>query len=103
MAAEIDDNGLRLLMDSYREQIQLNTKLLERQERFIENLDKSTQELVRAIDTQTKGLQNALSLGFAGLSEKNSKEHGDINIRIYVALGGMVSILVTLITLWAMK
>lgn len=96
----LDTNQLRLLMDNYKEQIQLNTRLLERQERFIDSLDRSTHELIKAINDQTTGLQSTLSVGIAGLSEKITEEHGDINLRIYVALGGMVSLLVTLVTLW---
>ena len=101
MGSELDTEQLLLLMQSYKEQVQLNTRLLERQERFIDNLDKSTQQLVEAINTQTKGLSDMFSTGLAQLSQKMTEDHGGLNIRIYVALVGMVSILATLITLWA--
>lgn len=102
MADGIDKDQLRLLMDNYKEQIQLNTKLLERQARFFDSLDRSTHDLIEAINAQTVGLQSVLSVGIAGLGEKMTEEHGDINLRIYVALGGMLSLLVTLVTLWVM-
>lgn len=96
----MEDDKLKLLMDSYREQIQLNTRLLERQERFIDRLDASTHELVEAINAQTTGLQSTLTTGLATVKGQLSGEHGNINMRIYVALGGMVSILITLIAIW---
>lgn len=103
MVDGIDKDQLRLLLDNYREQIQLNTKLLERQERFIDNLDRSTHDLIEAIHVQTAGLQSTLNVGMAGLGEKMTEEHSDINLRIYVALGGMLSLLVTMVALWVMK
>ena len=99
----IDKNQLQLLLDNYKEQIQLNTKLLERQERFIDRLDGSTQELIEAINAQTVGLHSKLSSSVSVLSEKMTEEHGDINLRIYVALGGMLSLLATIVTLWVVK
>lgn len=99
----MDDSQLKLLMDSYKEQVQLNTKLLERQERFLDSLDSSTKQLIEAINAQTTGLQSTLSLGLSTLSEKITRDHGAISLRLYVALGGMISILITLISLWAIK
>jgi hypothetical protein len=100
MADGLDNNTLKLLMDSYREQVQLNTKLLERQERFIDRLDNSTHNLIEAINAQTTGLQANLAKGITGMCDRMSEEHGQINLRIYAAIGGMVSILVTLLTIW---
>lgn len=94
------DDSLMLLMDSYREQIQLNTKLLERQERMFDRLDSSTIKLTEAINAQTMGFQSMLSTKISELGDGLTKEHGDINLRVYAALGGMVSILVTLIAIW---
>lgn len=99
----MESEQLELLMNSYKEQIQLNTKLLERQERFMDRLDHSTQQLIEAINAQTTGLQSTLDSGLSSLGRDITTEHGDINLRIYVALGGMVTILLTLITIWVTK
>lgn len=99
----IDKDQLRLLMDNYKEQIQLNTKLLERQTRFIDNLDKSTHDLIEAINAQTVGLQDSFRVGIAELGSKMTEEHGNISLRVYVAMGGMVSILATIVALWVTK
>lgn len=103
MPDTIDNDKLKLMMENYKEQIQLNTKLLERQERFIDNLDESTKRLIEAINAQTTGLQNTLSLGLITLSEKITQDHSGITLRIYVALGGMISILITLLSIWLTK
>lgn len=99
----MDNEQLKLLMDSYKQQVELNTKLLERQKWFIERLDESTQRLVEAIHAQTSGLQSTVETGIAQLGQKITEEHGGLNIRIYVALGGMISILATLIALLVMR
>ena len=99
----MDDNQLKLLMDSYREQISLNTKLLERQERFITRLDESTQRLIEAINNQTHGFYDTLSKSVSELSSSITKDHAGITLRIYVALGGMISIMITLLSIWMIK
>jgi cysteinyl-tRNA synthetase len=99
----MDDEKLKLLMDSYREQIQLNTKLLERQEGFLNSLDRSTRQLIEAINAQTTGLQTSITLGVTELSKQMTQDHGAISLKVYVALGGMISILATLISLWVIK
>lgn len=99
----MDDDKLKAMMDSYKEQIALNTRLLERQERFIGQLDDSTKKLIEAINIQTTGLQNAFSQGFLTLKEQITRDHAGHTIRIYMALGGMISILVTLLSLWMTK
>jgi hypothetical protein len=99
----IDNDKLKAMMESYREQIQLNTKLLERQERFIDSLDGSTKRLIEAINSQTASLNSVLSQGLVSLSEKITRDHSGITLRIYVALGGMISILITLISIWMTK
>lgn len=103
MGDGIDTTQLELLMDNYRKQIQLNTQLLERQSQFIDRLDRSTQSLVDAIHTQTESTHSVISTGLAQLGQKITEEHGHISIRVYIALGGMVSILTTLITMWILS
>jgi len=103
MGDGIDKNQLELLMDSYRQQIELNTKLLERQSQFVERLDNSTKALVEAIHTQTESVQSVIATGIAQLGQKITEEHGAISLRIYIALGGMVSLLATLIAMWVMS
>jgi len=85
---ELSQNDLTLLLGSYKEQIQMNTKLLERQNNLVDRLEHATGELIGAINTQT-----------AELTCRMVKDHAGIRNRIYVALVGMVSILLVLLTL----
>lgn len=99
----MDDDKLKLMMESYREQIQLNTKLLERQERFVTRLDESTQRLIEAINAQTTNFYDTLARSLAEMGTTITRDHAGIMLRLYIALGGMVSIIVTLLGLWITK
>jgi hypothetical protein len=97
------DEQLKMLMENYKSQVELNTKLLEQQKWFLTRLEESTNRLVEAIHAQTTGIQGSIEAETARLGQKMTEEHGGLSIRIYLALGGMVSILATLITLWVVK
>lgn len=103
MPPGIDKDQLQLLMESYKEQVQLNTKLLERQAQFLDNLDQSTQKLIEAINSQTEAVHSTLEVGFATMGQKITEEHGGLSLRLYVAMGGMLSIIATLIAMWITK
>ena len=83
---EITQNDLTLLLNSYKDQVEMNTKLLERQNNLVNRLEHATTELIGAINTQT-----------SELTVRMTKDHSSIKNRIYIALVGMVSILLTLI------
>ena len=79
------DEQLKLLMSSYKEQIELNTKLMERQKWFLESLEGSTQRLIEAIHAQTSGLQGTMETGIAQLGQKMTEEHLDLGAVLAVA------------------
>ena len=85
---DLNQNDLTLLLNSYKEQIQMNTKLLERQNNLVDRLEHATGELIGAISNQT-----------LELTSRMVKDHASIKNKIYVALVGMVSILLVLLTI----
>jgi cysteinyl-tRNA synthetase len=97
------DEQLKMLMENYKSQVELNTKLLEQQKWFLTRLEESTNRLVEAIHAQTTGIQGSIEIETSRLGQKMTEDHGGLRIQIYVALVGMVSILATLITLWVVK
>lgn len=97
------DDQLKILMDVYRDRSILDTKLLERQSHFIESLDRSTKRLIEAIDSQTESVHSTLTAGLAAMGQKITEEHGSLSLRLYIAMGGMISIIATLIAMWVTK
>lgn len=87
LVPNINQNDLTLLLNSYRDQVQINTKLLERQNNLIDRLEHATGELISAISNQT-----------LEITTRMIKDHTSIKNKIYIALIGMVSILLALLT-----
>jgi drug/metabolite transporter superfamily protein YnfA len=120
---KLSKNDLYILMESYKNNIQLNTTLLEQQKQLIvminqsvdkqkvlcENLDQFIQnlttcstkleenhsKLIGLIESKTNSIGNQLTV----TSSINSVEHEKITNKIYAAWGGMVLIVISLITL----
>jgi hypothetical protein len=124
----LSKQDLYILMESYKNNIQLNTTLLEQQKQLIILNDQSMnkqQELCNDIDkliekvttcleiiqtNQTKLEENQeklkenqekLNLDIISFSSNSKLEHGKIVNRIYLALGGMVTIIISVIGLAA--
>lgn len=111
-SAALDREDLFLLMESYQNTISLNTTLLERQDTLNANIERTIQELLGICENQAKILEEIRRIG--PITQKRAdailaelvaarvaevKEHSGHNNRIYVALVGMVGIVVTLIGL----
>lgn len=120
---QLSKNDLYILMESYKNNIQLNTTLLEQQkqlmimntaaiekqkelcstlDKFIENLTNCSKKLednhvkiVELIDNKSADIQTKIITHDA----TNSVEHSKISNKLYVALGGMVLIILAVIEL----
>ena len=116
---QLSKNDLYILMESYKNNIQLNTTLLEQQkqllimtnesidkqkdlcltlDKFIENLTNCSKRM----DDNHNAIMNRLSnvnTQVTTTSATNSVEHSKITNRIYVAFGGMVLIILAVIDL----
>lgn len=113
-AAPLDREDLYLLMESYKNTVELNTTLLDRQETLNNNIEKVIAELVNICGNQNeimKYLDNNkddCKTGHADIvSEMQAarvsevKEHSAHNNRIYIAFVGMGVIIISLIGLLA--
>jgi len=120
---QLSKNDLYILMESYKNNIQLNTTLLEQQkqlmimntaaiekqkefcstlDKFIENLTNCSKKLednhikiVDLIDNKTSDIGTKIIT----MESNNSIEHSKITNKLYVALGGMVLIVIAVINL----
>jgi DNA topoisomerase IB len=127
---KIDRDDLFLLMESYKNTIELNTTLLERQEivnglqvklmesltevcgnqaKILDEIKAIPEALASAATALTQELKNLNDLHAAELravldqinKSRNAeiKEHAGFNNRIYVAMSGMIVIIIALIGL----
>lgn len=136
MADELNKQDLFILMESYKNNIQLNTTILEQQkqililnDQFIEkqrDLCKSVDELIDRLSNcskvlaenhtfltnSIKDMSNSINYSLSTMSQdlkieaanshaKLSVDHSKLGTKIYVAMGGMIGIIVSLITLFA--
>ena len=130
-------DDLMLLMDSYRNTIQMHTTLVEQQkvviglqhelltkqdsilnkqneicntmEHVSKNLEGCTsrfQEATTLVTNKCDELNNSISGKVEGVESKvdkstidSIKEHGSLKLRLYVAMGGMILIILSLVTL----
>lgn len=120
---QLSKNDLYILMESYKNNIQLNTTLLEQQkqlmimntaaiekqkefcstlDKFIENLTNCSKKLednhvkiVELIDNKSSDIQTKIITH----DSTNSVEHSKITNKLYVALGGMILIILAVIEL----
>jgi len=130
-------DDLMLLMDSYRNTIQMHTTLVEQQKvviglqhdlltkqdsilnkqddvcRTMENISKNLegcanrfQEATTLVSSKCDELNTAISGKVEGVESKvdksmfdSIKEHGSLKLRLYIAMGGMILIILSLITL----
>lgn len=122
-AASLDREDLYLLMESYQNTIALNTTLLERQEILNANIERVIKELIAICGNQAKTLEELRGFKTAAHDDSEKakaaahddnekilaaldagrlaevKEHSAHNNRIYIALAGMISIILALIGL----
>jgi hypothetical protein len=82
--SDMTPGELTLLLTSYKDQIEMNGKLLDKQNKLIDRLEVMTEKVISKIGEQTLTL---------------SGEHYSIKGRINVALVGMVSVILTLLGL----
>jgi hypothetical protein len=97
-AARLDREDLYLLMESYQNTITLNTTLLERQDILNANIERVIKELVTVCASQAD-----IIAAVRAARTDEIKEHAGHNNRVYVALVGMVGIILTLIGLLVSK
>jgi hypothetical protein len=110
----IDRDDLFLLMESYKNTIELNTTLLERQEVLNQNIDRAMTEIaglcaaqtaimeeVKKIPAAITAHQTALVATIEGHRKNEIKEHSTHTNRIYVAMIGMGVIIISLVGLVA--
>jgi hypothetical protein len=123
MEDKLSKNDLFILMESYKNNIQLNTTLLEQQKQllimntsaidkqkeFCETLDKFIQnviscsekinenhsKLTKLVEDKTNTISNQITTGIAD----SKVEHSGLRLRIYMAMIGMVGIIISLISL----
>ncbi len=128
MADELSKNDLFILMESYKNNIQLNTTILEQQKQILilndqfidkqKDLCNSVEELVDRLGECSKTLSenhNILTNSIQQMSLKitssletisnnlkldTSKMSSSLSNKIYFAMGGMITIIISLISLF---
>lgn len=119
----LDRDDLFLLLESYRNTIELSTSVLERQEVLNASIERILNELVKICGNQVtitadigklpgefRQLVDALCSGTAGkcddlkatiddLRNEQTKEHGSQNLRIYGAFGVLGTLAIALVGL----
>jgi hypothetical protein len=106
----LDRDDLFLLLESYRNTIELNTTLLERQEILNNRMEKVLTEVVKicgnqcAIASEIGKLPGQLQLLIESLRTAEIKDHSGLKLQIYAAftiLGGLtIALLSLLVKIW---
>jgi len=111
--SDLSKEDLTLLMESYKKQVELNTQVLTQQQNLIGRMDsmieihKETYHNINKVADKIDDHGKNSSTRHSMLSEKlNSdrkeslKEHNDIRLRIYIAMGLMGVIILNLIAIY---
>ena len=103
----VERDDLMLLMESYRNTIQLSTTLLEKQNVLIEkqnNLTELHRDVVRALGDVAKNLKDFSDKVIENNNETQKliiEKTGQLKIRLYVTFIGVLSIIGTVATVLA--
>ena len=118
-SAQLNKQDLFILMDSYKNNIQLNSTLLEQQKQMLtlhaqtietqKEVMERQKELCSNIDDLVEKLTNCskiladnhskLSLDIGNVVSNISKCQSSLSVKLYICLGGMISVLLSVIGL----
>jgi predicted PurR-regulated permease PerM len=100
----VEKDDIFLLLESYKNSIELSSTLLEQQKQIVEKeseIIKNQNEIIKKIEDTTDTLEK-LSDKQTSLQIESNKDHNKLYTLIYFSLGGMVSIILGLIGLLVM-
>jgi hypothetical protein len=101
----LDRDDLFLLLESYRNTIELNTTLLERQEILNSRIEKVLSEVIKictsqsAIAAEVGKLPTQIQILIDTMRTAESKEHNDLKLQLYAAFGVLGALALALIGL----
>lgn len=107
--SDLNKNDLTLLLDSYKKQVELNTQVLLQHQNLISRMDsmieihkETCQNIVKVaekVDAQSSGF-NKITERLSSDRKESLKEHSELKMKIYVAMGLMGVIVLNLIAIY---